>query len=152
MTRHATGGGHSGGPAVADEIELTIPARAELLSLARMTVAAVAARADFDLEGIEDLRLAIDELCSRLVRPAGGDEAGDPGVLRLRFRWADGELEVTCRLHGAPPTPVDDQERYLSDRILEALVDAHGAEEAGVADGAGARCWLRKRRRAPEPA
>ena len=48
---------------VTDHVELTLPARPDLLVLARMTVGAVAARAEMAVDDIEDLRLAIDELC-----------------------------------------------------------------------------------------
>lgn len=123
-----------------DLVELSIPARPELLSLARLTVAALAARADFDFEEIEDLRLALDELCSPLLASAGG------GHLQLSYRWSAGALRVECTLSGTEPTPVDDIEHDLSNRILDALVDAHGAQhEDGVATA-----WLSKRRRSPD--
>ena len=123
-----------------DVVELSIPARAELLPLARLTVAAVAARADFDYEEIEDLRLALDELCSRLIgQPAGGTD----GTLSLRYRWSNGDLEVNCQLAGAEQhVAFDEEERELSDRILDALVDDHGSGADGIASA-----WLRKRRR-----
>lgn len=118
-----------------DEVELCVPAKPELLSLARLTVAAVASRADFAYEEIEDLRLAIDELCSPLV-----GHTGRPGQLRLRYRWDDASIEVSCRTEDAGE--VDEEENELSDRILDALVDEHGAGP----DGPGRRVWLRKRR------
>lgn len=140
---------------MADEVELTLPAKPELLSLARLTVATVASRADFDFEAVEDLRLAIDELCSPLVATGALD-----GRLRLRYRWDGDQIEVTCELAGAsgtlpaPSGPGDGsgggaeeddsedgvEERELSDRILDALVDEHGG---GPGDH---RVWLRKRR------
>lgn len=136
-----------------DEVELTIPARAELLSLARMTAAAVATRAGFDYEEIEDLRLAIDELCSRLLQPEEREPTASAGTLALRYRWDAGELQVSCQLLGSVPAPTADAERDLSDRILEALVDAHGTGAADDgAEGVVTHCWLRKRRRASEMA
>lgn len=125
-----------------DLVELSIPARPELLSLARLTVAALAARADFDFEEIEDLRLALDELCSPLLAITTA------GHLNLSYQWARGDLRVTCTLSGAEPMPVDDTEHDLSNRILDALVDDHGSKhENGVATA-----WLSKRRRRPDSA
>lgn len=118
-----------------DEVELCVPAKPELLSLARLTVAAVASRADFAYEEIEDLRLAIDELCSPLV-----GHTGRPGQLRLQYRWDDTSIEVSCRADDGGD--VDDEENELSDRILDALVDEHGTSN----DSGGRRVWLRKRR------
>ncbi len=129
-----------------DEVELSLPAKPELLSLARLTVAALAARAEFDYEEIEDLRLAIDELCSPLV-----SAHGPVGQLRLRYVWDRSWLEVSCRVDGdgatadngsADALDLDSGERELSDRILEALVDEHGSE----VDGDMVTVWLRKRR------
>ncbi len=127
---------------MSEEVELSLPAKPELLSLARLTVAAIASRADFDYEEIEDLRLAIDELCSHLV-----GHQGRPGQLRLRYQWGDGALEVSCLLDGGAPGGLsgraEPDEGELSDRILDALVDEHGHDS----EDAGHRAWLRKRRR-----
>lgn len=120
-----------------DEVELSLPARPELLSLARLTVAAVASRADFDYEEIEDLRLAIDELCSPLVGSARGEAR-----LGLRYEWDHDSLLVAAT--GGVATGEDTDEYDLSDRILDALVDEHGRGPAGE----GVCVWLRKRRRA----
>lgn len=128
-----------------DEVELSLPAKPELLSLARLTVAALASRADFDYEEIEDLRLAIDELCSPLVGPSGRS-----GHLRLRYLWDPSWLEVSCAIDGdhalaAAHADGDEGERELSDRILDALVDEHGSK----VDGTTVQVWLRKRRPGP---
>jgi serine/threonine-protein kinase RsbW len=125
---------------VPDEVELSVPAKPELLSLARLTVAALAARAEFDYEEIEDLRLAIDELCSPLV-----GTQGRPGQLHLRYLWDRSWLEVSCSVDagaGGARGEEDSGERELSDRILEALVDEHGSKS----EGDTVSVWLRKRR------
>ena len=43
-------------------IEISIPGSVDLVVLARFTAATIGARADFDLDEIDDLRLAVDEL------------------------------------------------------------------------------------------
>jgi serine/threonine-protein kinase RsbW len=129
--------------AAADVVELSIPVRADLVVLARLTAATVASRSGFDVEEIEDLRLAVDELCVSLV----GE--GSEGRLALRFVRADDDIEVTCTYH-----PESDQDGAttgfssdgLSARILDALVDEHGMDGG---DG-NQRVWLRKRRSRPE--
>jgi hypothetical protein len=133
-----------------NRVELALAADAQMLFLARMTAAAVATRADFDYEQVEDLRLAIDELCIGLMSTVSG-----PGRITLVFRWdEEGTLEVTGGLipdsgtsvngHGAA-TAGYDVSFELSERILDALVDDHGAEVTGGAH----RAWLRMRRREP---
>lgn len=122
-----------------DIVELSIPVTADLVVLARLTASTVAVRSNFDVEEVEDLRLAVDELCISMVH----DQTD--GRLRLRFTWDDDEVEVSCSYLPASGdrtgsvTPTADG---LSERILDALVDEHGH---GDEDGhAGA--WLRKRR------
>ena len=125
-------------------IELVIPARAELLVLARYTAATVASRAGFDIEEIEDLRLAVEELCLSLA------SGGEPGRFQLQFLDHDGTLEITCILQRASsPTSngtVDAMSKLkddgLSDRILDALVDEHGYSKRDEHDCA----WLKKSR------
>jgi hypothetical protein len=127
-----------------DHVELSLPARPDLLFLVRMTAAAVASRADFGYDQIEDLRLAIDELALTV----SGDEA-TAGRLQLLFKWTEDAVEVVAIYEP------DEQERprrelsvaqpanELSARILDALVDEHGADVVGGCP----RAWLRMRRR-----
>jgi len=122
-------------------VDLSIPAKPELLSLARLTVAAVAARAEFDYEQIEDLRLALDELCSRMLVPDAD------GTLTLRYEWSPGDLRVSCALRCAEAFAADPVDSDLSDRILDALVDDHGTS----GEGGSTTAWLRKRRSVPSP-
>ena len=121
-------------------IEVSMPARAESLQLARLSAAYVAAQADLLYDEVQDLRLAIDELCSPLV-----GTRGRPGQLHLRYQWDRSWLEVSCSVAvaGDGVSGEDDSgERELSDRILEALVDEHGS----TTDGDVVSVWLRKRR------
>ncbi len=128
-------------------VELSIPATVEWLALARTTGAAVAARLSFNYDEITDLRLAIDELCLTLVEGAPATR------LEISFEAVGDVLEVEGRAVGVGlGTPVALQNGQagadivlssdLSARILDALVDEHGADEAGDTR----RAWLRKQR------
>jgi serine/threonine-protein kinase RsbW len=121
-----------------DAVELTIPVRSDLLILARLTAAAMAARAEFGIEDIEDLRLVVEELCISVIG------AMTSGTLHLRFAESDGAITVGCSLSGEG----DDDGRgetepdELSLRIIEALVDEYGEDTVG-----GRRqAWIRKHR------
>ncbi len=123
-----------------DVVDLTIPASADLVALARHTASTIAARANFDVEEVEDLRLAVDELCVSLVRE------NDDGSLALRFIRDGDTVEVSCTHLAGPSGQLDDPEEAtgddLSQLILDALVDEHGQED----EGGRQRAWLRKRR------
>jgi serine/threonine-protein kinase RsbW len=124
---------------MSEPVELSIPIQSDLILLARLTAATVASRAGFDVEEVDDLRLAVDELCV-LVADDGG-----AGRLRLTFTAAGDTIEVVCALDGGESQdggrPDEHGERELSVRILDALVDEHGEEF----DGGQRRGWLRKR-------
>jgi anti-sigma regulatory factor (Ser/Thr protein kinase) len=119
-------------------VDLSIPVQADLVVLARLTAATVASRAGFGIEDIEDLRLAVEELCLSLVR------TDDDGRLHLRFDSEDRAIAVTCWYEPQPGATPPDRGGAddLSLRILDALVDEHGREERN-----GHQCaWLRKHR------
>ena len=60
-----------GAPSDAATCELRLPADSAYLSVLRTATAGLAARLDFTLDEIEDLRIAVDEACAMLLpRPA----------------------------------------------------------------------------------
>ncbi len=124
---------------MSEPVELSIPVQADLILLARLTAATVASRAGFDVEEVEDLRLAVDELCVSVVNGSSS------GRLELTFISNADDVEVTCVVIGAEPPDEglasDHSELDLSVRILDALVDEH-REEVGEGQSRG---WLRKR-------
>ena len=128
--------------AAGDRIELTFPARGDLIVLARLVTSAISARAGFDIEELEDLRLAVGELC--LLTLQGHDSRY--GDLRLELSVMDDAIGVQCTLEHAAPggaiAPEEGESSLLSQQILDALVDEHGRESQ---DGS-VRAWLRKRR------
>ncbi len=122
---------------MSDRVELSIPVRADLVVLARLTAATVGARAGFDVEEIEDLRLAVDELCLSMVGRNGS------GRFHLTYVGGEDDVEVTCEYEPG----AEDHAVYLAEpddlsiRILDALVDEHGRDRTDKP-----RAWLRKRR------
>jgi serine/threonine-protein kinase RsbW len=124
---------------VTDVVDLSIPVRADLLILARLTASTVASRADFGIEEIEDLRLVTEELCLSVIGDA------KDGIVHLRFVRDEGDITIECSLqpdeHAQAPTGEPDEPDELSIRIIEALVDEHGFD---LASGRS-QAWIRKR-------
>jgi serine/threonine-protein kinase RsbW len=73
VTTEQTQGGAA--PTVKDEVIVRIPAEGAYLSVLRMVTAGLAARLNFTLDEIEDLKIAVDEACAMLLSQAvpGGD-------------------------------------------------------------------------------
>ncbi|MDP9074872.1 MAG: hypothetical protein M3N98_12010 [Actinomycetota bacterium] len=104
---------------LADEVRLEVPAMPEFLRLARLTASGLGSRLGFTVDQVEDLKLAIDELCFGLTGPNGR-----PGSVAVRFRLRPGALEVSGDglFEDEQVTP---EQSELSKLILDALVDEH---------------------------
>ena len=60
----------AGGAAPNDVVTIKLPAAGAYLSVLRTATAGLAARLDFTLDEIEDLRIAVDEACAMLLSQA----------------------------------------------------------------------------------
>src|SRR5581483_4485676 len=73
------------------EFKLSLPARSEHLGAVRRALSDFAASLGLERETIADLRLAVNEACSNVVRHAYGD---DDGAMRIEARPIGGYLVV----------------------------------------------------------
>jgi len=119
-----------------EEVRLTMPAIPQLLRVARLTAAGLAGRLGFNFDEIEDVKIAVDELCFALVGTKGRD-----GDLTVVYRLLDDALEIegSGTFTTDAPNPVPSE---LSAQILAAVVDEHELQR----EGAEVRFWLRKQR------
>ncbi len=51
-----------------DIVELVIPFKAEYVSIARLTASGIANRAGFNIDTVEDIKVAIAEVCNKMVK------------------------------------------------------------------------------------
>jgi serine/threonine-protein kinase RsbW len=100
------------GPVLA--LELRTAASSAVIPTVRTVAADLAARADFDLDSIDDLRMAVDDLCAMLVRIAA-DKAG----LRCAFTVRPERIEVDVEVEVVYRLPT----RSFEWRVLECLTD-----------------------------
>lgn len=57
-----------------DRISLALPCKAEYVSTARLTVSGITSRIGFDIETVEDIKVAVSEVCSRIICAAGAPD------------------------------------------------------------------------------
>lgn len=108
------------------DVELRLPADGVYASVLRTTTAALAARLDFTIDDIEDLRIAVAE-AGALVLPAA-----DPGAaLTARFRLGKGTMSIEVSTE-AMDNPEPDLESFAW-QVLDTLAsDATITSEQGV--------------------
>ena len=82
------------------EIEVAVPATSAYLSVVRTAAAALAARLDFTLDDIEDLRMAVDEACSILLT-----QVVEGSQLKCSFYIDGATMTVSARAHAPTPRP-----------------------------------------------
>ena len=74
-----------------DNLELILPFKAEYVSIARLTVSGIANRIGFDIEAIEDIKVAVAEVCNKLVN-VGSETAS---VYKIIFTISANNLCIT---------------------------------------------------------
>ena len=106
------------------DVRLVVPAAPEYLRIVRLTAAGLASRLRFTFDEVEDLRIAVDELCFHLLGHTNGDSTATDHDRNMELTYsANGDsITITGRtgLTGALPEPSE-----LSQQILDALVDEH---------------------------
>ena len=97
-------------------VTITIPASADHVSLLRALIGMYAARQDFTLEEVDDLRMAVEEAAVQLLRRVSGDD------LEMAVRNDEGTVRATLSGTISGEAPVMDRNSF-SWTILSALSD-----------------------------
>ncbi len=105
-------------------VRLRLPASLEYVHVVRLTTLGLASRLGFDVDDIEDLRIAVNELANVAV------EEADHGELEVVFAIGDDELRIDGRVPVAPHAQPNID--ALTEQILDAVCDEHTFE---VVDG-----------------
>jgi serine/threonine-protein kinase RsbW len=105
-------------------VRLAIPASPRYLRLARLMAAGLASELGYSMDSIEDLRIAVDELCAATI-----DGATASADLELTYREQDGALAIegTCGSAGHD----DPTMHRMARELLDMLADDYSIEAAG---------------------
>ena len=99
-----------------DVIRMTIPAVLAFVRVPRVAIAGLATRSGFSYDEVEDLRLAIGEVCQVLL-----DGADRDGTLTIDFTVDRGRIGVEVSSDG-PAGRADGAGERLAEQILQATV------------------------------
>lgn len=106
------------------EVTLVVLATNDHISFARLQATAVAGKIGLDYDAIEDVRIAVSELCGTVIACAAPDSE-----LRLAIRGGANGLEVTGQVPIAPDASLEPDE--LSDQVLAVVTDDYGYDTVG---------------------
>ncbi|MEQ4725160.1 MULTISPECIES: anti-sigma factor [unclassified Nonomuraea] len=130
---------------IRDVVSIRLPAASAYLSVLRTATAGLAARLDFTLDEIEDLRIAVDEACAMLLSEAV------PGTdLTAEFELTGQEMQVRVEVATVGSSaPKRDDFAWM---VLTALADEVDAVAPAQGSPDTMAIVLRKRRGAARPA
>jgi serine/threonine-protein kinase RsbW len=101
-------------------VVLTMPADASFVRLARLAAADAGSRAGFTLEEIDDLRIAVGELCVQVMGPGA--------TTSLTFAISPGRIEID----GVGPPAPDSDVTEIADSIVSAVADGYEVSTNGA--------------------
>jgi serine/threonine-protein kinase RsbW len=107
-------------------VELTVPSEPAYVSVLRTVTASLAARRDFTIEEIDDLRIAVDE-ASALLLP----RAAESSQLSASFSGPSDTLSVTVTIAPAATAEQDIDQTSFAWMVLAALADEVTTSTAG---------------------
>jgi serine/threonine-protein kinase RsbW len=117
----------------AERLELRVPTTATQLPAVRAMVGDLAIRMDYDLDAVEDLRLAVDEACATLSQIGAPDEP-----LTVIFETTRAGLHIEAWVPTAEGVEVPrDGFGWAILATLVDSVDARRSTQASVAGGSG---------------
>lgn len=124
-----------------DVVTVRLPADSAYLSVLRTATAGLAARLDFNLDEIEDLRIAVDEACAMLL-----SQAVPGSSLECSFALTPDDMTITVSVLSLSPRPPSAD--TFAWTVLSALA---GSVEARVGPGDRLTVVMRKTRPRPRP-
>lgn len=125
----------------ADTVAVRMPADGAYLSVLRTATAGLAARLDFTLDDIEDLRIAVDEACAMLL-----SQAVPGSSLECSFALSPDDMTITVSVLSLSPRPPSAD--TFAWTVLSALA---GSVEARVGPGDRLTVVMRKTRPRQRP-
>jgi serine/threonine-protein kinase RsbW len=90
-------------------VRLTIPAKAEYITLCRLALAGISHLRPVTDETLHDLKLALTEACTNSIRHAY--DAGSEGIVRIVYELDDEKISIEV---------TDEGEGFVLDEALEA--------------------------------
>ncbi len=101
-----------------EQIKLTLPVNAAYVSAARLTASSVANRLGFDIEEIEDIKAAVSEACTYIIKKHA---AAPENNFKILFDFSQEILNITITIKNSLINKIEEEEMSLL--VIKALAD-----------------------------
>jgi hypothetical protein len=106
-------------------VSISFPPQARLVRMARLASSALATAAGADVETIDDVKIAVDEVCAALI------EVSDGSPVELTFALDGARLALVGETSSQADLEVDADRFMLSRQILRAIAEEHQLSSDG---------------------
>lgn len=100
-------------------VQLTLPSKAEYVSTARLVGSSIATRAGFDIDIVEDIKVAISEVCNNYVKKIETNDCS----YTIIFTIHDNKLTIDYKCPCFIGKLFEEDEEDFAKSIMTALMD-----------------------------
>jgi len=100
-------------------VKLSLPCKAEYVSTARLVASSMANRLGFDIDDIEDIKVAVSEVCSNIVK-----KTTETCEYIIQFIIKDSKLIVSFQCLCFSGDIFADEDEAFASAIIQALMDS----------------------------
>ncbi len=101
-----------------EQIKLTLPVNAAYVSAARLTASSVANRLNFDIEEIEDIKVAVSEACTYIIKKYSSEKERN---FKIEFTLSNDNITISISVDNKENIKIDKEEMSLL--VIKALMD-----------------------------
>jgi len=110
-----------------DTISMLIPLKAEYVSIARLTVSGIASRMGFDIDTIEDIKVALSEILGKFIEKKSG-----AGRVNVDFECLEDGISIKFKISDQSiPELFDNDTDKFALAIISSLMDEIEIEKQG---------------------
>jgi len=110
-----------------DTISMLIPLKAEYVSIARLTVSGIASRMGFDIDTIEDIKVALSEILGKFI-----EKKSSAGRVNVDFQCLEDGISIKfTNLDQNIPELFDNDTDKFALAIISSLMDEIEIEKQG---------------------
>lgn len=102
-----------------EQIKLTLPVNAAYVSAARLTASSIANRLNFDIEEIEDIKVAVSEACAYIIKRPCLRQKND---FKIEFDFSKDNIKILLSVEYDEKEDFDNDEMSLC--VIKALMDS----------------------------